>query len=95
MQLLMRRPEITRFILIGHPEGKYDFNFLAHCPASGVIFSGEKDTLIDHNILTNLVKKLNLQENIDVKHEIIKGSNHFFSNHEKSIVQKINNYVKS
>ena len=95
MQLLMRRPEITKFILLGPPAGKYDFNFLAPCPASGVIFSGEKDILIDHNILGSLVKKLNEQENIKVKHESIKGSDHFFTNHETSIIQKINNYIKT
>lgn len=95
MQLLMRRPEITKFILIGPPAGKYDFNFLAPCPASGIIISGDKDSLIDHSILSNLVKKLNSQNNILVKHEIIKGSNHFFTNHESSVQQKINNYIKS
>lgn len=95
MQLLMRRPEITKFILIGPPAGKYDFNFLAPCPASGIILSGDKDSLIDHSILSNLVKKLNSQNNIVVKHEIIKGSNHFFTNHENSVQQKINNYIKS
>ncbi len=94
MQLLMRRPEITRFILLGPPAGKYDFNFLAPCPSSGLIFSGEKDNLIDHSILSNLVKRLNNQKNIEVKHEILKGSDHFFSNYESNIIQKINNYVK-
>ena len=94
MQLLMRRPEITKFILLGPPAGKYDFNFLAPCPSSGLIFSGEKDSLIDHSVLANLIKKLNEQESIDVKHEIIKGSNHFFSKHENNVIQKINNYIK-
>ena len=27
MQLLMRRPEIPKFVLISPPVGKYDFNF--------------------------------------------------------------------
>ena len=94
MQLLMRRPEITKFILLGPPAGKYDFNFLAPCPSSGLIFSGEKDSLIDHSVLANLIKKLNEQESIDGKHEIIKGSNHFFSKHENNVIQKINNYIK-
>ena len=60
-----------------------------------LILSGDKDSLIDHSILSNLVKKLNSQNNIMVKHEIIKGSNHFFTNHENSVQQKINNYIKS
>ena len=39
MQLLMRRPEIPKFVLISPPVGKYDFNFLEPCPASGVIIN--------------------------------------------------------
>ena len=95
MQLLMRRPEITKFILVGPPAGKYDFNFLAPCPSSGLIFSGEKDSLIDHDVLASLVKRLNEQHSINVKHENIKGSDHFFSNHELTVIQKINNYINS
>jgi len=94
MQLLMRRPEITKFILVGPPAGKYDFNFLAPCPSSGLIFSGEKDNLIDHNVLQNLVKKLNEQSSVNIKHEIVKNSDHFFSGNELTIIQKVNNYIK-
>ena len=39
---LMRRPEIPKFILISPPVGKYDFNFLAPCPASGLVISKKK-----------------------------------------------------
>ena len=94
MQLLMRRPEITKFILIGPPAGKYDFNFLAPCPSSGLVFSGDKDSLIDHDTLKDLIKKLNEQNNINVTHEIVKNSNHFFLNQENSVINKINNYIK-
>ena len=89
----MRRPEISRFILLAPPAGKYDFNFLAPCPASGLVISGEKDNLIDHDILKNLVKKLNKQKNINVQHDVIKGSNHFFSNNESQVLQKLNTYI--
>ena len=34
MQLLMRRPEITRFISVSPQPNLYDFNFLAPCPLS-------------------------------------------------------------
>src|SRR5215470_15893091 len=37
MQLLMRRPEIHAFISIAPPANIYDFTFLEHCPASGLI----------------------------------------------------------
>ena len=85
---------ITKFILIGPPAGKYDFNFLAPCPSSGLVFSGDKDSLIDHDTLKDLIKKLNEQNNINVTHEIVKNSNHFFLNQENSVINKINNYIK-
>ena len=94
MQLLMRRPEITRFISISPQPNLYDFNFLAPCPASGLVVSGEKDNLIDHSILQTLVKKLNTQPNIKVYHEVIKGSDHFFSDHEDSVIQRVSNYIQ-
>ena len=36
MQLMMRRPEIEGFITISPPADKFDFSFLAPCPASGL-----------------------------------------------------------
>ena len=58
MQLLMRRPEIPKFVLISPPVGKYDFNFLAPCPASGLVISAEKDNLVDNSAVLDAVKKL-------------------------------------
>ena len=37
MQLLMRRPEINRFIAISPQPNVYDFSFLSPCPASGLM----------------------------------------------------------
>ena len=45
MQLLMRRPEIKRFIAISPPAKFKDFSFLAPCPASGMIIHGGLDTI--------------------------------------------------
>ncbi len=95
MQLLMRRPEIPKFILISPPVGKYDFNFLAPCPASGLVVSAEKDSLIDNNDTADVVKKLNKQKSITVKHELIKFADHFFSNTEQKVIDKIKKYIDS
>ena len=84
MQLLMRRPEIPKFVLISPPVDKYDFNFLAPCPASGLVISAEKDNLVDNNAVSDAVKKLNKQKSIEVKHELIKSADHFFSNNEQN-----------
>ena len=93
MQLLMRRPEIPKFVLISPPVGKYDFNFLAPCPASGLVISAEKDNLVDNSAVLDAVKKLNKQKSIEVKHELIKSADHFFSNNEQKVIEKIKKYI--
>ena len=93
MQLLMRRPEIPKFVLISPPVGKYDFNFLAPCPASGLVISAEKDNLVDNSAVSDAVKKLNKQKSIEVKHELIKSADHFFSNNEQKVIEKIKKYI--
>ena len=95
MQLLMRRPEIPKFILISPPVGKYDFNFLAPCPASGMVISAEKDSLVDNEAIDDVVRKLNKQKSIEVKHESIKSTDHFFSNNEQKVIEKVKKYVSS
>ena len=93
MQLLMRRPEIPKFILLSPPVGKYDFNFLAPCPASGVIISGEKDGLIDKDMVKDVATKLNKQKSISVKYDSVKSADHFFTNQEKKVIEKIKKYI--
>jgi alpha/beta superfamily hydrolase len=95
MQLLMRRPEIPKFILISPPVGKYDFNFLAPCPASGLVLTAEKDTLIEVESVKDIINKLNQQKTISVKHETIKTNDHFFSNNENKLIEKVKKYSKS
>ena len=43
MQLLMRRPEVNRFIAISPQPNVYDFTFLSPCPTSGLIVYGKND----------------------------------------------------
>ena len=42
MQLLMRRPEINRFVAISPQPNVYDFSFLSPCPTSGIMIYGKK-----------------------------------------------------
>ena len=63
MQLLMRRPEILKFVLVSPPVGKYDFNFLAPCPASGLIIHADKDPLVEVNLIKDVVKKVKSAKN--------------------------------
>ena len=56
MQLLMRRPEINRFIAISPQPNVYDFSFLSPCPTSGLMIYGKKDELVPLEYITDLDK---------------------------------------
>ena len=44
MQLIMRRPEVNKFIAISPQPNVYDFTFLAPCPISGLIVFANNET---------------------------------------------------
>ena len=64
MQLIMRRPEVTKFIAISPQPNVYDFSFLAPCPISGLIIYGKNDELVQVDSILNLKKRLNMQKNM-------------------------------
>jgi hypothetical protein len=94
MQLLMRRPEITGFISIAPPASMYDFNFLAPCPASGLMVHGSKDQVVPEADVQKLIDRLRAQKGIKIDHERIEGANHFFDKHESAVVEAVEGYVK-
>ena len=89
----MRRPEITRFVSIAPPAGKYDFSFLAPCPTSGIMVLGSKDTEIDQDSVPSLVKKISNDRPIDVEFAKIKNADHFFRNKENALCKKGGEYI--
>ena len=93
MQLLMRRPEIEGFISVAPPANMFDFTFLAPCPSSGLMLMGDKDELVTHDSVAKLVKKLSAQRDIEVTHQIIKGANHFFTEHLAEMEEAVRSYV--
>ena len=94
MQLLMRRPEIFRFISISPQPNIFDFNFLAPCPTSGLVIYGDQDQLVPNDTMLILKEKLVSQKNITVDFNLIKGANQFFTNKEKDLIDSINSYIK-
>ena len=94
MQLLMRRPEINRFISIAPQPNVYDFSFLAPCPTSGMIVYGKNDELVPSEYLANLKKKLDSQKGIKVQFNEIIGANHFFENKEAHLSKILDQYIK-
>jgi hypothetical protein len=94
MQLLMRRPEVNRFIAVSPQPNVYDFSFLSPCPASGLMVYGKKDELVPLENIYSLNKKLSSQKEINVEFNEIEDSNHFFSNNEKELSSVLDKYIK-
>ena len=94
MQLLMRRPEINRFISISPQPNVYDFSFLSPCPASGLMIYGKKDELVPLEYITELDKRLSAQKGIKVEFESVSEANHFFTKSEDNLTKSLNKYIK-
>ena len=94
MQLIMRRPEVNKFITISPQPNLYDFSFLSPCPISGIVIYGKHAELVNADSILHLKKRLSIQKNIDVKFESIANANHFYKNKEKELGSIINRYIK-
>lgn len=93
MQLLMRRPEINSFIAIAPPANKYDFTFLAPCPASGMIVHGASDSMVPEESVDTLNKKLSLQKRITIDYRVIPGADHFFQGKADELNVHVGQYL--
>ena len=93
MQLLMRRPEINRFVIISPQPNVYDFSFLSPCPTSGMIIHGKKDELVPIESMDELKNRLSNQKGINVQFNQISEANHFFSKSEDVLKKSLNKYI--
>tara|TARA_B100000686_G_C16420828_1_gene777067 strand:- start:511 stop:810 length:300 start_codon:yes stop_codon:yes gene_type:complete len=94
MQLIMRRPEVNKFIAISPQPNLYDFTFLAPCPISGLMIYGKNDELSQIDSILNLKKRLSIQKNIEVEFDFINNANHFYKGKEKELANSINTYIR-
>lgn len=90
MQLLMRRPEMEGFVSVSLPADQYNFEFLAPCPVPGLILQGDKDEIVPHTSVGNLVDKLQLQRGLKIDYRRIPMADHFFT--EKTL--ELRNHVE-
>ena len=93
MQLIMRRPEVNKFVSISPQPNVYDFTFLAPCPISGLMVYGKNDELVPEESILSLKKRLNIQKNIEVKFDAI-SANHFYKDKEKELFSSMERYLK-
>ena len=94
MQLLMRRPEINRFVAISPQPNVYDFSFLSPCPTSGIMIYGKKDELVPIEYINELNKRLSSQKGIKVEFQSVQDANHFFSKNENALSKSLDKYIK-
>ena len=87
MQLLMRRPEMEGFVSVSLPADRYDFGFLAPCPVPGLILQGDKDEIVPHTSVVNLVDKLQLQRGLKIDYRRIPMADHFFTEEDSGTSQ--------
>ena len=95
MQLMMRRPEIVGFISVSPPADKFDFSFLAPCPASGLIIHGEHNKRVPHETIQKIVDRLSIQKGVNIELEFIKEANHMFSDHNDELMNAIKKYLNN
>lgn len=94
MQLLMRRPEISGFVAVSPPAGKYDFNFLSPCPAHGLILQGDEDSIVSADEVTKLAEKLSKQKNAGIDYRMILGGDHFFRVRMDELNRHVSEYLQ-
>lgn len=93
LQLLMRRPEIDGFFAISPPANHYDLSFLAPCPASGLIVSGDNDSISGPEDVERSLQKVRVQKGEVISRETIHGADHFYQNKRDELIELCGSYL--
>ena len=93
MQLMMRRPEISGFICISPPADKFDFAFLAPCPASGLIVHGRDNQRVPFENIQSIVDRISKQKDVKIDIDFINNANHNFTNHLEELMEVVKKYL--
>lgn len=95
MQLLMRRPETDRFVVVAPPANMFAFDFLAPCPCSGLILQGEEDKVVPKILVDDMVSKIRLQRGITIDYRGVEGADHFFADQMDILSSNIEGYIRA
>lgn len=93
LQLLMRRPEIDGFLAISPPANHYDLSFLAPCPASGLILSGDQDKVAPPADIERSLTKVRVQKGEVITRDVVEGANHFYQGKLDAMTEKCAEYL--
>ncbi|MEZ5968958.1 MAG: hypothetical protein R3C00_07860 [Hyphomonas sp.] len=89
----MRRPEIDGFLAISPPANHYDLSFLAPCPASGLIVSGDSDAVSSPDDVERALTKVRVQKGEEIDRATVKGANHFYVDRRDELIKVCEQYL--
>jgi alpha/beta superfamily hydrolase len=95
LQLLMRRPDIHRFIAVSTPAGNYDHSFFSPCPTSGMFLVGTGDEITPYEDVEEMLKNTARQKDIKIHYSKIEGADHFYTNHPDELSKRLCQYIIS
>ncbi|MFZ2620255.1 MAG: alpha/beta hydrolase [Alphaproteobacteria bacterium] len=93
MQLLMRRPDVARFISLSPPAGNYDFSFFSPCPTSGLICVGTADEITPAADVESLLKRTNRQKGVTLSMAKVPNADHFYTQQQEELGTLLINYI--
>lgn len=95
MQLMMRRPEVERFISVAPLANQYDFSFIFPCPVPGLIIQGSQDNISEEVAVSQLAEKLISSMNSKyMQYHVVDGADHFFRDNIEEINKITDDYIK-
>ena len=94
MQMLMRRPDLKRFVAVAPPAGLYDFTFLSPCPTSGLVIYGNHDEITPAADTEALLKRTTRQKTIQISAAKINGADHFFTHQQDELAATVGAYIQ-
>lgn len=76
MNIGMRRPEVTGFIVVSPPNKTHDMSFMAPCTIPGLIIQGTEDKLSDS---IEMLKLVNASRSNRIEHTKIEGADYKYN----------------
>lgn len=95
MQTVMRRPDISGFVIIGPPANLYDFSFVMPCSVVGQVIQASNDNLVDTNYVDLFVARLKTTKKLKIDYKKIETDDHFLKNHTDLITEYISHFLNT
>ncbi len=93
MQLLMRRPDVARFIALSPPASNYDFTFFSPCPTSGMLVVGTHDEIMPAAHTEQLLRQTTRQKGVHINFYKVYGADHFYTQQQDELSQLLIKYI--